>query len=348
MEFTITFAQAKTRIDDFVAFMQSLGYKASTLKVETQNIRFFLRAEEGSKLLTEDSLYAFVLNRYDQTSQRSRFNSVLGTCRRFFSYVYWGDFSKSRLNPEPVHSPKEFKQYLDEFISKQSARNNAHTLARKQIAVTDFFLYLLDNGIRLLEELNGMLILNYLHEKTPEIRAYIRSFLCYLFLNGSLAKDYSVLIHTTQRPRKLPTVYSEEEIRNLIDAFSGDDLIAKRNKAIVLIIATTGMRSSDIVQLKYSDFCFEEKRIKIVQAKTDVPLSLALEEETASAVMDYYRDRPDSAFENLFINQNAPFNPISPGIIRYILRHAFAAAKINVVGKNAGRIHCGHPLLQLW
>ena len=32
MEFNITFGQAKTRVDDFVSYMQSQGYKKSTQK----------------------------------------------------------------------------------------------------------------------------------------------------------------------------------------------------------------------------------------------------------------------------------------------------------------------------
>lgn len=336
MEFTITFAQAKTRVDDYISFMQSLGYKASTRKVVAQNVRCFLNSEDSSRLLTENSLYEFVNNRYDPMYQRSRYNSVLGACRRFFCYIYWGDFSKAQHVSETSCLPEKFKLLLDAFIYEHSIGNCANTSTKKQTTITNFLKFLLDNGVHAIHELNNTLILNYLHEKTPETRACIRSFLRYLFSYGLLANDYSVLIHITKRPKKLPTIYSEEEIRSLINVFTGDDLTAKRNKAIVLIIATTGMRSSDIVQLKYSDFHFEKKCIEIVQVKTGIPLSLTLDEETAAAVMDYYRDRPGSAFENLFINQNAPFNPISTGIIRYVLRRAFAAAKIDVVGKQRG------------
>ena len=53
-------------------------------------------------------------------------------------------------------------------------------------------------------------------------------------------------------------MYTKEEIRTIVNVVNGNSLIEKRNKAIILIIATTGMRSCDIVRLKYSDFCFEE------------------------------------------------------------------------------------------
>lgn len=200
----------------------------------------------------------------------------------------------ARPAPESFHVPEQFKICIDTFVAEQSIENCEYILVRKQKAITKFSLYLLEHGINSFDELNSMLILNYLREKTPETRSYIRSFLRYLFSNCLVAKDYSVSINIAKRPRKLPTVYSEEEIRTLVNVVDGDSLIAKRNKAIVLIAATTGMRSSDIVSLKYSDFCFEEKCIDIVQAKTGMPLSLPLNAETASAVMDYYASRPTS------------------------------------------------------
>ncbi|NLI72527.1 MAG: tyrosine-type recombinase/integrase [Bacteroidales bacterium] len=336
MEFNITFAQAKTHVDDFVSFMQSLGYKKSTQKIVKQNVKLFLNSEEDSKQFTEDSLYEFILNRYDQTLQATRFNSVLGSCRRFFSYVYRGDFSIARPAPEPLYLTEPFKLSLDSFLSEQSIRNAKCTLLKKQKAIVNLFMYLMEHNIYSLDELSSKIILDYLQEKIPETKAYIRSYLRYLFSQHLLVKDYSVLIITTKRPRKLPTVYTKEEIRTIVNVVNGNSLIEKRNKAIILIIATTGMRSCDIVRLKYSDFCFEKKRIEITQVKTGVPLSLPLDEETTSAVMDYYANRPDSQFENLFINQNAPFNPISTGIIRYILRKAFVAAHIDVTGKKHG------------
>lgn len=103
MEFNITFAQAKTHVDEFISFMQSPGYKESTQKIAAQNIRYFLNSTaEGTKQLTEDSIYEFVVKHYDRTRQRSRFNSVLGSCRRFLSYLYW--VTLAWLDPHQNHS----------------------------------------------------------------------------------------------------------------------------------------------------------------------------------------------------------------------------------------------------
>lgn len=337
MEFNITFGQAKTRVDDFVSYMQSQGYKKSTQKIAAQNVKLFLcSATEDAQQLTVDCIFEFVTRRYDQSSQRSRFNSVLGSCRRFFSFLCEGNFDLARPMVDPVHLPKEFEACIETFIVEHSTANCEFTLARKQKAITKFALYLSECGINSFDALDGALIMAYLREKTPETCAYIRSFVRYLFLKRLITRDYSALINITKRPRKLPTIYSEEEICALISAVDGDSLVAKRDRAIILIAATTGMRSSDIVRLKYSDFCFEKGCVDIVQIKTGVPVSLPLSEETVSAVLDYYACRPSSSFENLFINQNAPFNPVSTGIIRYVLRNAFAVANIDVVGKKHG------------
>lgn len=242
----------------------------------------------------------------------------------------------AQTTSEPFCLPEQFNMYLGMFVAELSTKNCKYTLEKKRKAITNFFMYLLENDIKSFVKLNGTIVLNYLQRKTPETRAYIRSFLRYLFSTALITRDLSVLIITGTRAKKLPTVYSEEEICSLISTFEGNSLVAKRNKAIVQIAATTGIRSCDIVKLKYSDFCFEKKCVDIVQIKTGVPLSLLLNTETASAVTDYHASRPASTFENLFINQNAPFNPVSTGIIRYILRNAFAAANIHVAGRKCG------------
>ena len=337
MKFCITFAQAKTHVDEFIFYMQSRGYKKSTQKITAQNIKLFLKSvEDEQQLLTEESIYGFVAQRYDRESQHSRYNSVLGSCRRFFYYLRDGNFSSTRHVTTSVSLPENLEIYIDAFIVEQSAKNCEITLSRKRKTLTSFALYLSKHGVNDFTELDVTIILTYLQDKTPETGRYIRAFLSFMFAQQLIKQDFSVLVNIIKRPRKLPTVYSEEELNLLIKVFDGDDLISKRNRAIVLLAATTGLRSCDIVGLKYSDFSFEKGCVCVVQAKTGVQISLPINEETSSAVRGYYASRPSSDFTNLFINQNAPFRPVSTGIIRYILRNAFLKANIDTTGKKHG------------
>ena len=337
MKFNITFAQAKTHVDEFIFYMQSQGYKKSTQKIFKQNVKLFLNSVENEQQsLTEECIRSFVTQRYDRVCQRSRYNSVLGSCRRFFCYLRDGNLSAARPVATSVPLSEEFERHIEAFVAEQSARNCDFTLSYKQKVLTYFTAYLLELGIDSFAKLDETIILTYLQEKPPETSGCIRSFLRYLFAKQLIKRDFSVLINIVKRPRKLPTVYSEVELTSLINVFNSDDLISKRNKAIVLLAATTGLRSCDIVRLKYSDFSFEKGCVCVVQAKTGVQISLPINQETSSSVIDYYTSRPSSDFTNLFINQNAPFTPISTGIIRYILRNAFSKANIDTAGKKHG------------
>ena len=60
--------------------------------------------------------------------------------------------------------------------------------------------------------------------------------------------------------------------------------------------------------------------INIIQQKTGKPLHLPIIEEVSEAIEDYLSVRPLSVAKEIFINVYAPYNPISTGTIRNLLK----------------------------
>ena len=95
------------------------------------------------------------------------------------------------------------------------------------------------------------------------------------------------------------------------------------------------MRSGDIVRLKIEDIKGKNE-INIIQQKTGKNLHLPIIEDVSEAIEDYLSVRPSSDAKEIFINVYAPYNPISTGTIRNLLRKYIGIADIDVGNRRKG------------
>ena len=61
------------------------------------------------------------------------------------------------------------------------------------------------------------------------------------------------------------------------------------------------------------------------------------------AIEDYLSVGPPSMAKEIFINIYTPYNPISTGTIRNLLKKYIAAAGVDVGNRRKGRMLCAHP-----
>jgi integrase/recombinase XerD len=80
----------------------------------------------------------------------------------------------------------------------------------------------------------------------------IRSFFKYCLLENILKNDPALLLETPKLKRKLPDVLSFEEIESIISAIDLSSPEGTRNKAILEIMYSCGLRVSEVVGLKIS------------------------------------------------------------------------------------------------
>lgn len=167
------------------------------------------------------------------------------------------------------------------------------------------------------------------------MKGEVRLFLRYLVLEEKLKTDYSTLVPHYSKPYVIPSVYSIDEIKRIENSVDISTVQGKRDYAIILFASRMGLRSSDIVRLKIEDIK-EKDEINIIQQKTGKALHLPLIEEVSGAIDDYLSVRPSSMAKEIFINVYAPYNPISTGTIRSLLKKYIAAADIDVGNRRKG------------
>ena len=105
---------------------------------------------------------------------------------------------------------------------------------------------------------------------------------------------------SVQREYKVYNIINDEELYALLNQIDTSSPIGKRDMAIFQLIITTGMRSTDVVNMKLTDIDWSRGEIHIIQKKTGNPLTLPLLQEAGSAIQDYILNgRPDSDAEEI-------------------------------------------------
>jgi integrase/recombinase XerC len=135
-----------------------------------------------------------------------------------------------------------------------------------------------------------------------------------------------------KRSRRLPDAPKLEEVEGMVDGFTGDDPLALRNRALVELTYSAGLRSAEAVGLDLGDVDFEQELVHVRNGKGAKDRVIPLGEEAAHLVARYLHvARPQLArgAENaLFISTRG--RRLDTSTLRRLvphphrLRHAFA------------------------
>ncbi len=155
----------------------------------------------------------------------------------------------------------------------------------------------------------------------------LRTFLRFLKNSGVTDIDLSVAVPKLAAPRRrILSGFTDNEIKKLLDSPDMISDVGKRDYAIMTIAIQTGLRAIDIKNLKYENIDWYANEIRIVQHKTNRPLSLPLKAESGNALADYILNgRPESDLPYIFLCVKPPFRSLS----NYTISHIVAQHMVN-------------------
>jgi site-specific recombinase XerD len=175
------------------------------------------------------------------------------------------------------------------------------------------------------------------HEWPSVGHSAARGFFAFLYESGITKTDFSVCVPRPTRPRSLPSVYSGDEVSQLLTSVDRSTSLGKRDYAFLMLAAYLGLRSVDIVNLRFDDINHSAKTIEVVQAKTSRPLTLVLNSDVEGAINDYIKHgRPRSESEKIFLNSQAPFTQLTAGGGYAIVHKYMELAGIAALGRKRG------------
>lgn len=91
----------------------------------------------------------------------------------------------------------------------------------------------------------------------------VKSFFNFLVLDQYIEDDPSEQLDTPQIGRKLPTVLSIDEINLILRSIDVSTMEGQRNRAIIEVLYSCGLRISELTSIKFSDLFLDEGFIKV-------------------------------------------------------------------------------------
>lgn len=173
-------------------------------------------------------------------------------------------------------------------------KKSANTVYSYKIDLTDFFRFLIACGVDISrpEKINKTNLLSYIRKMTNENispatisrrLASIRAFYKFLINEGLVRTDITAGTQTTGTEKKLPTVLTVAEVESLLSQPSGMGYKSLRDKAMLELLYATGMKVTELLELKISDIYFSMKYVKCGKKERVVPFG----DRAYNALVDY-------------------------------------------------------------
>jgi len=229
-------------------------------------------------------------------------------------YIYYLRITKNLAKNTIISYERDLVEYLD-FIQKNYNLNDANRIDKKHI----------DNFIRSLSR-------KKISPKTVTRKiSSIHSFHKYLLSENIVDRDVVAKVKKPVTPKTLPTVLNMEEIERFIEASNGSGKpLDLRNRAMVELAYGSGLRVSELLDLKISDLHLNMNLINIT-GKGNKERIVPLGEESIFTLRKYlvdgrYKLDPQNR-ELLFINKNG--NKLSRIGFYKIIQNIADKAEIN-------------------
>jgi site-specific recombinase XerD len=143
----------------------------------------------------------------------------------------------------------------------------------------------------------------------------LRGFLRFLALDTRVPTGIASQIDTPRlyRFEQLPRALPWETVRTLLRSIDRTSAQGLRDYAMFLLIATYGLRASEVVAITLEDLCWRQGRLQIYQRKTSSPLQLPLTNEVSSALVKHLkRTPPPPPYRRIFLRMRAPLGVLKP------------------------------------
>ncbi len=259
-------------------------------------------------------------------------------------------FTKSNF-----HYHRDFKlddnslKLLNDYLNRSIENGNGkRTLENKELRIRNF---LIDIDFK---NITKEKVIAYLsNRKTQQgMIAYnietrlIRGFLLFCYEQGKIDKSI-IQAWPNKMPnvdnKQIPSVYSLDEISILLKSskdFTHEDNHL-RNYAILCLIAYTGMRASDVTNLKPSNFNWLEDKITFIQQKTKKELEYPLIPQVGNPIVEYIKnERKQGTY--LFLKENG--DKFTSQSVTTIVNDYFENAPININKRHYGAHALRHSI----
>ena len=238
---------------------------------------------------------------------------------------------------EPI---EPFRTLLDEFCVDAEHKMAETSLKVARSAVRRFLFEMENHDFNTLADfsqvnVNGCVTSFALHYAGGLGSAIfcVRLFLHFLYEHSLTETDLSLSLPELVAARKMfHEGFTEDELDRLLAHPDRDTATGKRDYAMMVLAAQSGLRACDVVRLELGSIDWRTREIRLTQHKTSEPLSLPLEPESGNAIADYILNgRPNSVVKNIFLCHTGKVRPLdarsASGVVSNHMKQAGIPAK---------------------
>src|SRR5690242_17552155 len=192
---------------------------------------------------------------------------------------------------------------------------------------------------------------NYTKSTTARKLATLRSFYKFLIRRGHVSVNPLSTIRTPKQEKRLPKCLDLEQVQKLLDAPGDGDILSARDKAMLEVLYSSGIRVSELVELEMADIDLQEGVLR-VRGKGRKDRLTPIGSQAIKAIQRYFdlrtqdqRSQQAGHTGRVFLNKHG--EPLStrsvrrkldkylvqagldPGISPHTLRHSFATHLLN-------------------
>ena len=252
----------------------------------------------------------------------------------------------------------KFHDYL-EYIKAEKGLTDS-TLESYNRDLIQFGKYLEEKQVDSIVNVNKTIIITYMMflQKNGKSAATVarslaslRSYFQYLLNLGLIDEDPTYNLRSPIKERKMPDILTKEEVTLLFSQPSGDNFIEARDKAMLKLLYTTGIKVNDLIALNV-DNLDTKLGCLLLNCSDDTDKLITIDCETLNCLKDYkdnYRSKfvKNNKEKALFINCNgnritrqgfwkiikqySKKANINKKITPMTLRHSFAFHRLNSI-----------------
>jgi|SRR5579872_1322705 len=171
-----------------------------------------------------------------------------------------------------------------------------------------------------------------------QIVGRLRSFLRFLAVRGEIPQG---LEHQIDGPRvyqqeKLPRTLPWETVQAFLKSIDRSSLVGLRDFTIFSLMATYGLRASDVVALTLENIHWRAGKISISQRKTGTVLELPLTDAVGTALHRYLkRTSPPPPFRQIFLRVKAPIGALKTTAVSAAFRVWARRSGLDIPGRGS-------------
>ena len=354
----LTLQQLITQTKEALTQAGASNYYQKVFKTLTNQLLLYAE-EHNTDAFSMDFGLQFLEDHYSMSSkiEQKKWCATYSRCiNALAEYQRSGSITLYLVMDERAYTfPDGFRNSAEEYISHREKIG----IIKKSNKVCSlylerFFAFLTKKNIFSLAALSLKDVLEFMESlscyEKPTINHTMRAVRYYLkfcYENGFMEKEmFSKLPNPHyNRQSRLPSSYSADEVKKLLDSIDLGNPCGIRDYAIILLIARLGLRSSDVANLRFSNIDWEKEVIRLTQVKTGNPLELPLLEDVGEAIINYLKNaRPKTDSDHVFVRQVPPYTEFNPGAVGSLVRVHLQKSGIHLEGKKKGSHTLRHSL----